>query len=58
MGCSAIYEEEVNYIEATESSTVYGGDDGARGFPVSAYGLFLLQPPLVYVNQPKAIVAC
>jgi hypothetical protein len=31
-------------------------DNSCRGFPRSAYCCIPLQPPLVYANQPKAIV--
>jgi hypothetical protein len=45
------------YAEATEMSPIGGGDDRAQGFPFTAQCCIPLQCPLLYVNQPKAIVA-
>jgi hypothetical protein len=44
------------YTEPTERSPKDGGDDGLRGFPLSACCYIPLRHPLVYTLQPKALV--
>jgi hypothetical protein len=44
------------YTEVTERTTIVGGDDSVRGFPLSAYFCISLQTPPSYVIKPKALV--
>jgi hypothetical protein len=45
------------YTDATKRSLIANRHDGARGSPFSAYSYSPLLSPVVWVNQPKALVA-
>jgi hypothetical protein len=54
-----VYRRKVgsdNYTDAEERRTTDGGDDKAKGFPLSAHCCIPLQPSLVCVSEFKALV--
>jgi len=46
----------LSHVEVTESSLLVAGRT-AVGAPLCSYHCIVLQPPMAYINQPKALVA-